>query len=246
MPSHTNCRSNFASKYDFAIKYNGGPFSWALKMFEILHQDEDLLVVNKPADLLCVPGLCAADNLFDRVRGLCANARVVHRLDMATSGIVLFALNHAAQSALGRQFERRQVAKRYSALVQGQIQAQCGEIALPLLCDWPNRPKQKVDWLQGKHAHTLYTLVDHRGDHSQLLLYPVTGRSHQLRVHCQQLGHPILGDALYGDPASAPRLMLHADHIHFLHPRTQARLQIYCPAPFVSTSNLPSSAAICS
>jgi tRNA pseudouridine32 synthase/23S rRNA pseudouridine746 synthase len=214
-------------------------------MFEILHQDADLLVVNKPENLLCVPGLCNDDNLFDRVRRDWPNARVVHRLDMATSGIILFALNHTSQAALGRQFELRQVIKRYSALLQGQLQDQCGEIDLPLLCDWPNRPRQKVDWQQGKHAHTLFEVVERGVDRSHVRLYPLSGRSHQLRVHCQQLGHPILGDKLYGDPNSAERLMLHAESISFLHPRTQVSIQINCPAPFASTSNLSSSKAIC-
>lgn len=206
-------------------------------MFEILHQDDDLLAVNKPSNLLCVPGLCADDNLFDRVRQHWPNVRVVHRLDMATSGLILFALNHASQAALGRQFEKRQVAKSYSALVQGQIQDQCGEIVLPLLCDWPNRPRQKVDWHLGKQAHTWFEVVERCSDYSQVRLYPLTGRSHQLRVHCQQLGHPILGDTLYGDPSSAERLMLHADAIGFVHPRSQTPIQISCPAPFLRSSS---------
>lgn len=216
----------------------------APSMFEILHQDDDLLAVNKPSNLLCVPGLCTDDNLFDRVRHQWPNARVVHRLDMATSGLVLFALNHASQAALGRQFEKRQVAKSYAALVQGHIQDECGEIVLPLLCDWPNRPRQKVDWHQGKHAHTGFEVVERGNGYCQVRLYPLTGRSHQLRVHCQQLGHPILGDTLYGDPGSAERLMLHADAIGFLHPRNQAPLQISCPAPFLRNSS-SISALIC-
>lgn len=212
-------------------------------MLEILHQDEDLLAVNKPPNLLCVPGLCSDDNLFDQVRQRWPNARVVHRLDMATSGLILFALNHATQASLGRQFERRQVTKSYSALVQGHIKDQCGEIVLPLLCDWPNRPRQKVDWQLGKHANTWFEVMGRHANNSYVRLYPLTGRSHQLRVHCQQLGHPILGDTLYGDPGSAERLMLHADAIGFLHPAHQTMIQISCPAPFTPRS-LSSSAAI--
>lgn len=212
-------------------------------MFEILHQDEDVLAVNKPANLLCVPGLCSDDNLFDRVRQQWPNARVVHRLDMATSGLILFALNHTTQASLGRQFERRQVTKSYSALVQGHIPDRYGEIILPLICDWPNRPRQKVDWRHGKQASTWFEVVARYPGNSYVRLYPLTGRSHQLRVHCQQLGHPILGDTLYGDPGSAERLMLHADSIGFLHPSRQTPVQIRCPAPFIPRS-LSSSAPI--
>lgn len=204
----------------------------ATGMLEILHQDDDLLAVNKPSNLLCVPGLCTNDNLFDRVRQRWPNVRVVHRLDMATSGLILFALNHASQAALSRQFEKRQVAKSYCALVQGQIPDQSGEIVLPLLCDWPNRPRQKVDWHHGKHAHTWFEVVERCEGYCEVRLFPFTGRSHQLRVHCQQLGHPILGDNLYGDPSTAERLMLHSEAIEFLHPRSQTPIQLSCPAPF--------------
>jgi tRNA pseudouridine32 synthase/23S rRNA pseudouridine746 synthase len=217
-------------------------------MLEILHQDQDVLAVAKPANLLCVPGLCTDDNLFDRVRQNWPNARVVHRLDMATSGIVLFALSHASQVALGRQFEQRRVTKRYSAVVEGRVLAQCGEIALPLICDWPNRPRQMVDWNQGRAAHTYFEVVQRAKDMTHLRLYPLTGRSHQLRVHCQQIGHPILGDSLYGNPTRSDRLMLHADFIRFFHPASQHPVQIECPAPFApeacSLNTLSSSTAI--
>lgn len=163
-------------------------------MVHIVYQDPDLLVVDKPAKLLCVPGLSEPDNLFDRLVPDWPNLRVVHRLDMATSGLVVFALHYQAQRALSQLFERRQVHKQYAAVVHGRVGAQYGEIELPLSCDWPNRPRQQVDWLAGKKARTLFRVDRRSTEHSFLQLFPITGRSHQLRVHCQALGHPIVGD----------------------------------------------------
>ncbi|MCR6651513.1 MAG: RluA family pseudouridine synthase [Cellvibrionaceae bacterium] len=203
-------------------------------MLDILYEDEHLVAVAKPENLLCVPGLSEPDNLFDRLRGRYPNARVVHRLDMATSGAILFALDHASQKSLGQQFERRLVDKRYSAVVSGHVAAVRGEIVMPLICDWPNRPRQKVDWLQGKPAHTLFEVKRHLLSGQTLLeLTPLTGRSHQLRVHCQQLGHPIMGDELYNLNPAGDRLMLHAERIEIDHPISGHRLKIYCPSPFI-------------
>jgi tRNA pseudouridine32 synthase/23S rRNA pseudouridine746 synthase len=201
-------------------------------MLDILYEDEHLVAVAKPENLLCVPGLSEPENLFDQLRSLYPNARVVHRLDMATSGVVLFALNHACQKSLGQQFEKRAIHKRYTAVVSGHLSVTAGEIVMPLLCDWPNRPRQKVDWIQGKAAHTIFRVKRYLNNHTLIELVPVTGRSHQLRVHCQQLGHPIVGDKLYqGDPAG-DRLMLHSEFIDFHHPQLDRRMQIHCPAPF--------------
>lgn len=201
-------------------------------MLDILYEDEHLVAVAKPENLLCVPGLSEPENLFDQLRARYPNARVVHRLDMATSGVVLFALNHACQKSLGQQFEKRAIHKRYAAVVSGHLAAVAGEIVMPLLCDWPNRPRQKVDWAQGKAAHTMFRVKRYLLNHTLVELVPLTGRSHQLRVHCQQLGHPIVGDELYhGDP-DATRLMLHAELIDFHHPHLGRRVQIHCPAPF--------------
>jgi len=218
-------------------------------VLQVLYTDEHLVAVAKPANLLCVPGLCSDENLFDQVRTLYPNARIVHRLDMATSGIVLFPLSHASQKNLGHQFERRQIHKRYAALVKHEVQSNSGEISLPMICDWPNRPKQKVDWHIGKPAHTIFRVVERRPFASLLHLIPITGRSHQLRVHCLALGHPILGDALYDPDTQEERLMLHAELLELNHPITGKKLSIYCPAPFSfadlkSASNLVSSAAI--
>jgi len=153
---------------------------------------------------------------------------------MATSGIVLFALNHACQKSLGQQFERRTVHKVYKAVLTGHLPAGAGEIVMPLLCDWPNRPKQKVDWVLGKPAHTVFSVTRYLDDHTVVELVPLTGRSHQLRVHCQQLGHPILGDELYSAGPTTGRLMLHAEYIAFNHPETGRRLHLRCPATFAT------------
>lgn len=199
---------------------------------DILHHDADILVINKPSDLLCVPGLSEPDNLLDIARVQHPNIRTVHRLDMATSGIIIYALNHAAQKHISKQFETRQVKKRYAAIVHGRIDVSSGEISMPLICDWPNRPRQKVDWLNGKKAHTYFEVLKANHDVTHLRLFPTTGRSHQLRVHCQSIGHAIVGDQLYAPLEPAQRLMLHAEYIEFHHPRTHSALAIQCPAPF--------------
>jgi tRNA pseudouridine32 synthase / 23S rRNA pseudouridine746 synthase len=201
-------------------------------MFELIYQDDDLLVVNKPANLLCVPGLSSPDNLFDRVRRQFPNARMLHRLDMATSGLVIFPLNHNSQKNLSHQFEKHWVHKRYMALVKGQIQSKYGEIVAPMMCDWPNRPKQKVDWLNGKKAHTHFELIEQSSSQSLVYLQPITGRTHQLRIHCQFWGHPILGDQLYYPGCTSARLMLHAETLTFAHPRSTIELSLQAPVPF--------------
>lgn len=199
----------------------------------ILYHDDDILALSKPPGMLSVPGLSQPQNLLDAARAQFPNIRTVHRLDMATSGVIVYALNHPAQRHLSRQFESRQVKKQYAAVVHGQVTAAHGEIALPLICDWPNRPRQKIDWHGGKHAHTRFE-VQHADQHTTYLhLFPVTGRSHQLRVHCLGIGHPIIGDELYAPASNAKRLMLHAECIEFTHPVSERPLIIRCRAPFV-------------
>ncbi len=202
------------------------------------YRDAQLLAVEKPAGLLSVPGRGADrhDSLLTRVQADWPQALLVHRLDMATSGLMLFALDPETQSALGRMFQDRQIHKRYLALVAGRLPAS-GEVDLPLIADWPRRPRQKVDREQGRPALTRYRRLayDTAGDVSRVLLMPVTGRSHQLRVHMAALGHPILGDTLYADEAAraaSPRLLLHAQGLAFAHPRTGAPLEIESTAPF--------------
>lgn len=208
---------------------------------EFIYRDNHILVLNKQAGLLTVPGKAAEhqDSLILRVQRVFPTARIVHRLDMATSGIILLALDKPTQGALGKQFEQRLVEKRYRAIVAGTVTADSGKVELPLRCDWPNRPKQMVCHQEGKQALTYYTTEQRYNDStfasSEVVLTPVTGRSHQLRVHLQQLGHPILGDRLYGTTSSiaaAPRMLLHAEYIAFTHPHTGEALSFTVAANF--------------
>ncbi len=205
------------------------------RMLRVLHADEALIVVDKPAGLLSVPGrgVAGADNLTARVQACHAEAQIVHRLDMATSGLMLFARGAAVQRALSMAFAARRVHKRYEAIVQGQPALDAGEITLPLRVDWPQRPRQKVDWLHGKPSLTRWRVLAREDLGTRLELEPVSGRSHQLRVHLAAIGHPILGDDLYGDgPASAPRLLLHAHALAFTHPTRLQSCSFTSPVPF--------------
>jgi len=201
---------------------------------EIVYADDALLVVNKPAGLLTVPGRGPEkqDCLINRLLVPYPNARIVHRLDQATSGLVLIPLGYETQKHLARQFEQRLVHKCYTAVVGGVMADEAGEVDLPLICDWPNRPRQKVDYTDGKAALTRYRVLQRSADSTRVALEPVTGRSHQLRVHMQALGHPILGDNLYATPAylaASERLLLHATTIEFTHPQTGS--PVYCESP---------------
>ncbi|HDZ34639.1 bifunctional tRNA pseudouridine(32) synthase/23S rRNA pseudouridine(746) synthase RluA [Pseudoalteromonas sp. AS84] len=192
----------------------------------ILFQDDDLLIVNKPSELLTVPGKDPkhADSLINRVNRVFPTARIVHRLDMATSGILCLAMNKAAHRHLSMQFQERETAKRYIARVYGQLEAETGSVDLPLICDWPNRPKQMVDHDRGKPSLTHFKILEREENATRVELTPITGRSHQLRVHMLSLGHPILGDRLYAHKealAAAPRLQLHAQMLQLKHPTTE-------------------------
>jgi tRNA pseudouridine32 synthase / 23S rRNA pseudouridine746 synthase len=186
---------------------------------ELLHVDDALIVVAKPAGLLSVPGRGEAGrvNLTAQVQATWPDALVVHRLDQATSGLILFARGAEAQRRLSMAFEARAVGKQYVAIVEGRVQGEQGEIAAPLIVDWPNRPRQIVSLEQGKPALTRWRCVERAEHRSRLLLEPVTGRSHQLRVHLQSIGHPIIGDELYGR-APNDRLLLHAARLVLAHP----------------------------
>jgi len=183
------------------------------------------VVVDKPAGLLAVPGRGEAgrDCLASFVQQSFPDALVVHRLDMATSGLMLFARGAIVQRALSMAFERREVGKRYVAVVGGLLEADAGRIDVPLAADWPNRPRQRVDAEGGKPSLTRWRVLarDVAARRTRLELEPVTGRSHQLRVHLAHIGHPIVGDALYAPPglaAASPRLLLHACRLAFVHP----------------------------
>ena len=204
-----------------------------------LHIDATCLVVVKPAGLLSVPGRGThlQDCLSARVQAIHADALVVHRLDMATSGLMLFARGAAAQRSLSQAFAQREVHKRYVAVVHGRMAQDQGEIDLPLMADWPNRPMQKVDTDHGKPSLTRYRVLafDAAANTTRVLLEPVTGRAHQLRVHLLAIGHPMLGDALYAPPpvrAMANRLLLHAESLAFRHPTNGSMIELTCDVPF--------------
>lgn len=207
---------------------------------QILYQDKDVVVVNKPSGLLTNPGRAVelADSLLTRVQALYPSALLVHRLDLGTSGVVVFALRRNAERELKRQFAQRIVKKRYLAVVDGILDPAAGEINLPLLADPLHPPKQFVT-TEGKPALTYFQLLATRDNHSLVELRPVTGRSHQLRVHLAALGHPILGDNFYGTPEqsqAAPRLLLHAAELALLQPYSQQPLVFTADTDFVSAN----------
>jgi len=191
----------------------------------IVYRDNDLIVLNKSSGLLTVPGRLPEhkDCLENRIKRVLPSATVVHRLDMATSGIIVMALNKPAHVAISQQFEKRKTQKQYIARVFGHVKEPQGVIEQPLICDWPNRPKQKIDHENGKPSTTHYQVLSY-GDNSTLVeLTPITGRSHQLRVHMLSLGHPILGDRLYAHTDAlnmSNRLNLHAQTLSLYHPIT--------------------------
>jgi tRNA pseudouridine32 synthase / 23S rRNA pseudouridine746 synthase len=224
---------------------------------DLPHCDDTLLVVNKPAGLLAVPGRGEdkQDCLSARLQLEFPDALVVHRLDMSTSGLMVFARGAEMQRRLSRMFREREVEKRYVALVAGKLEPETGEVDLAIVADWPKRPLRKIDAETGKPSLTRYRLLGFenavRPEHvegqafengegfdrlspngSRVELEPVTGRTHQLRVHMSAIGHPILGDALYGVASSAPRLLLHASSLSFAHPLNGKPLNFASAAPF--------------
>jgi tRNA pseudouridine32 synthase/23S rRNA pseudouridine746 synthase len=229
----------------------------------VLYGDESVLVIDKPAGMLSVPGRGPghAPSAICLAQARWPDALTVHRLDMATSGLLLIARGALAQRRLSSRFAAREVVKHYEALVTGVIGADSGEIDLPLCADWPNRPRQQVDALNGKPSLTRFRVLsrDLSRQHTRLELQPVTGRSHQLRVHLMAIGHPIVGDELYGHaagdaggagdadaargidsagpcpvagPPTASRLMLHATRLVFVHPHSGVTMSMHSAAPF--------------
>lgn len=206
-------------------------------MIDILYADDAIAVINKPWDMLSVPGKGPEkqDCAWRRVQADFPTARVVHRLDYATSGIMVFALTLDAQKQLNRSFQERKTKKRYQAVVTGTVEDLQGSIELPLRCDWENRPLQIIDHEQGKQALTHWQKVGVEDGNTRVLLTPVTGRSHQLRVHMQAFGHPILGDRFYASKeaqAASERLLLHAEYLAFEHPATSEEIEFSSPCPF--------------
>ncbi|MEP1613089.1 MAG: RluA family pseudouridine synthase [Roseobacter sp.] len=203
---------------------------------EILHEDAEVLLVDKPAGLLSVPGKGPhlADCLLSRVQSIFADALLVHRLDRDTSGVMIFALTRHAQRHLGLQFEKRMTQKTYVARVWGVPVEKTGTVDLPLIVDWPNRPRQMVCHETGKSAQTDWRMLNNDGKTARIRLHPRTGRSHQLRVHMLALGHPILGDPFYAQGAARefPRMMLHSEELRFKHPQGGHSTKVRSKAPF--------------
>lgn len=203
----------------------------------ILYRDEQLVVLDKPSGLLSVPGkaLDHKDSLQLRVQRVLPEARQIHRLDMATSGLLVMALDKASQGHLARQFQERRIQKTYLARVWGKVKGTQGTVNIPLLRDWPNRPKQKFDLFEGKASVTHWQVLDYSDNVTTVKLKPVTGRSHQLRMHMLAIGHPILGDRLYAHEEAkqaAPRLQLHAHRLSCQHPESHEIMDWHSPCPF--------------
>jgi tRNA pseudouridine32 synthase/23S rRNA pseudouridine746 synthase len=203
----------------------------------VLHQDDDILVLDKQSGLLTVPGKDSSlwDCVEYRARQTWPTAGIVHRLDKDTSGVLVMALNKRAHGRIGSQFEHRKTTKSYVARVAGLIEQDSGLVDLPLATDWDNKPRQRVDYENGRPSQTEWSVMEREADVTRVRLHPLTGRTHQLRVHMKAIGHVILGDAFYGDSASfaaAPRLQLHAAELGFTHPTTGEFMVFTAPTPF--------------
>lgn len=203
----------------------------------ILYADEQLIVVDKPAGLLSVPGRLPQhkDSLALRLQATFPDALTVHRLDMDTSGLMVYARGADTHRALSMAFEKKQVEKRYEALVWGKVSGDEGAVDLPLIKDWPNRPRHMVDFENGKPSQTLWRVIERLEETTRVCLTPVTGRTHQLRIHMAEIGHGILGDCWYGSEASMAarnRLCLHACELSFAHPASGVPLMFKSSAAF--------------
>ena len=214
---------------DFAYDPPTGPL-------DILYEDAAIIVVDKPAGLLTVPGKLAnrEDCLITRLQAARWDALTVHRLDCDTSGVIIFARTKQAQGFLGQEFEQRRAQKTYIARVAGQMSGEAGRVDLPLCADWPNRPRQMVSHEHGRPAVTDWQVISREATETRVRLTPLTGRSHQLRVHMLALGHPILGDPIYatGPARDFPRLMLHAETLSLHHPATGQSVSFSAACPF--------------
>lgn len=204
---------------------------------DVVFEDEFILAVNKPSGLLSVPGKDPKhyDSMWSRLVEVHPEIQVVHRLDMSTSGLMILAKSKDAERALKKQFQYRLTHKVYYARVWGHLDEDEGEIDLPLICDWPNRPRQKVCHDTGKPSKTLYQVVVHENETTLVRLLPITGRSHQLRVHMLAIGHPIVGDEFYATKAAldfSERLELHAAELSFYHPQSQCLKRLFVSCDF--------------
>ncbi|MFD2176441.1 bifunctional tRNA pseudouridine(32) synthase/23S rRNA pseudouridine(746) synthase RluA [Veronia pacifica] len=204
---------------------------------DVIYQDDDIIAINKPSGLLTNPGRDPAhyDSAWSRIKKDFPDAELVHRLDMSTSGLIVFAKHKEAERHLKAQFRERVTHKLYYARVWGHPDNDQGEIDLPLICDWPNRPRQKVCFETGKPSQTGFEVVKREKKTSLVRLLPITGRSHQLRVHMLAMEHPIVGDEFYAHPQAlrySPRLQLHAAELSFLHPATNQSMHLCAPCDF--------------
>lgn len=200
----------------------------------ILYEDAAILVVDKPSGLLSVPGKLEGreDCLERRLRLAYPGSLLVHRLDCDTSGVMIFARNKAAQGFLGQEFEQRRTKKSYVARVYGDLHPEAGQVDAPIGVDWPNRPRQMIDPVNGRKAVTDWQVIGRAPGETRLRMFPLTGRSHQLRVHMLSLGHPILGDPIYAEEHPAPRLMLHAETLGLHHPVSGDWVEFAAKVPF--------------
>lgn len=203
----------------------------------IAYEDSDLLIVDKPHHLLSVPGRHPLnhDSLIRRLQPRYPDVNAVHRLDLDTSGIMVVPKHKASLSELARQFQRRQIEKEYTAILWGELSEDMGAVELPIATDWPNRPKQIICHERGKHALTYFEVIERRDNRTLVKLKPVTGRSHQLRIHMQTLGHPIIGCDMYAHEEAlnaSPRLLLHATRLKLCAPSTGHWISAFTPIPF--------------
>lgn len=208
-----------------------------MSSLSILYFDDDIIIVNKQPGILSVPGRGPEklDSISHRLSLQFEEVHIVHRLDMATSGIMVFARNKDSLRSLQQQFQHRQTKKTYQALVLGRLTPITGAINLPMRCDWPNRPKQMVCYEHGKKSLTRWRVMEYADGYTRIELMPITGRSHQLRIHCNAIQHPILGDPFYGtDESQSARenLCLHAQSLTFRHPADSRLLTFSSPTPF--------------
>ncbi len=202
---------------------------------EKVYEDSNIIVIDKPAGLLSVPGKDPQNNdsVYSRLVQEFPEIHITHRLDRVTSGLMVVTKNKNALRHLNTQFEKRETKKTYTALTHGIMQETNGFIELPIICDWPNRPRQKIDLLNGRHAQTYYEVLAVKNKITRVCLTPITGRSHQLRVHMQWIKHPIVGDHFYAlNNTPAKRLMLHATTLQFTHPITQKEISFSSSVPF--------------
>lgn len=201
---------------------------------DIIFADDDIIIVNKPSGLLSVPGRYEPDSAYTRIAAEFGELHVIHRLDNDTSGIIVYARNKRALTAVQQQFEKQTTRKVYEALVIGKLKGNWGCINMPICVDWPNRPLQMISHVHGRYALTRWKRLEQTEEWTRVELYPKTGRSHQLRLHMLSLGHPIVGDPFYAGESAREqsRMMLHARELDFNHPTTGERMEIVCPPAF--------------